>query len=53
MEHQLRHAVAIPQVNEDHSAQIAPAMHPAHQNGAFTGIGGAQFPAGLSAAELA
>ncbi len=53
VKHQLRHAVAIPQMNEDHSAQIAASMHPAHQDGPLARIGGSQLPARMSAAKLA
>ena len=36
-----------------HSAQVAAAMHPAHQQGALAGIGGAQFSAGVRAPKFA
>jgi hypothetical protein len=52
-ENQLRHAVAIAQVNEESPAQVAAAMDPAHQQGALAGIGGAQFAAGMRAAKVA
>ena len=50
---QLRDAFAVAQVDEEHAAQIAAAMHPAHQDGAFAGVGGAKFAAGMRAAQLA
>ena len=53
VENQLRDAIAIAQVDEDHATQIAAAMHPAHQQGALSGVGGAQFPAGMCAAKFA
>jgi hypothetical protein len=53
VKHQLRHAVTIAQVNEAHTAQVAAAMHPTHQQRAFTRVGGAQLPAAMCAAKLA
>ena len=53
VENQLRDAITVAQVNEDHSAQIAAAMDPAHQQGARSCIGGAQFPASVCAAKVA
>ena len=52
-EDELRDAVAIPQMDEQHPAQIAPAMHPAHQDGAFAGVGCAKVPAGMCPAQFA
>ena len=37
----LRHAVAVAQVNKEHPAQIAAAMYPPHKNRALTRVGGA------------
>ena len=53
VEDELRDAFAVAQVDEDHAAQIAAAVHPAHQDGALAGVGGAQFAAGVRAAQLA
>ena len=39
VEDELRDALAVAQVDEQHAAQIAAAMHPAHQDGAFAGVG--------------
>ena len=52
-EDELRDAVAVAQMDEQHAAQVAAAMHPAHQYGAFAGIGGTEFPAGMCAAQFA
>ena len=49
VQHNLRNAVAIAQVEEDEVAVIAAAIHPAHQRDGFAGVGGAQFAAGVSA----
>ncbi len=46
----LRDAVAVAQVNEDNAAQIAPAVHPAHQQRARARIFGAQLATCMSAA---
>ena len=53
VEDDLRHAVAIAQVDEDDAAEIAAAMDPAHQQGALAGVGGAQLSAGVRAAKVA
>jgi hypothetical protein len=52
-EHQLRDAFAIAQMDEQYAAQVAPAMHPAHKNGSFAGIGRAQSSAVMCSAQLA
>jgi hypothetical protein len=53
MENQLRDAIAVAQMDEDHSTQIAAAMDPAHQQGALSSVRGAQFPAGICTAKVA
>jgi hypothetical protein len=53
VEDELCDAFAIAQVNENHSAQIAAAMDPAHEQGFLAGIGSAQLPAAVRAAEVA
>ena len=45
IENDLGHTLAVAQVNEDHLAEVAAAVHPAHQKHALAGIGGAQFAA--------
>ena len=52
-EDHLRHALAVTQVNEDHAAQIAAAVDPAHQQDALAGVGQAQRSAVMCAAEFA
>jgi hypothetical protein len=49
----LGNAFAIAQVDENHSAQIAAAMDPAHEQGSLAGIGGAQLAAVVGAAQVA
>ena len=46
-------AFAIAQVNENHSAQIAAAMDPTHEQRFLACIGGAQFAAVMRAAQVA
>jgi hypothetical protein len=53
MKHKLRDAIAIAQMDEHHSAQIAAAMHPAHEQRALAGVGRAQLSAAMRAAEFA
>jgi hypothetical protein len=53
MKDQLGDAIAIPQMNEEHAAEIAPAMHPTHQQGGLASVGGAQLAAGVGAAQFA
>ena len=53
MEHKLCDALTVAQVDEDHSAQITAAMHPAHQNRTLPRVGGAQLTAGVRTAKLA
>ncbi len=53
VKHQLRDAIAIAQMNKEDAAEIAPAMHPTHQQGGLPGVGGAQLAAGVGAAQLA
>ena len=53
VEDDLGDAVAVAQVDEDHAAQIAAAMHPAHQKDGLAGVGGAQLAAGVRAAQVA
>ena len=53
IQHNLRNAVAIAQVEEDEVAVIAPAIHPTHQRDGLAGVGGAQFAAGVSALSCA
>jgi hypothetical protein len=50
---ELGNAIAIAQMNKEHSAQIAAAMHPAHQQGGLSYVRSAQLAAGVRAAELA
>ena len=38
VKHDLRDAIAIAQMNKDHAAQIAAAMHPAHQQGGLAHV---------------
>ena len=51
--YQLGHSVAVAQMNKDHAAQVAPAVHPAHQQCAFAGIRGTQLTARVCAPEIA
>ena len=53
VENDLGDPIAVAEVDEVDAAQIAPAVHPAHQKRAFTRVGGAEFPAGVGAAEVA
>jgi hypothetical protein len=53
MKDQLRDAIPIAQMNEEDAAEVAPAMHPTHQQGGLAGIGGAQLAAGVGAAQIA
>jgi hypothetical protein len=46
-------AVAVPQVDENDSAQIAAAMYPAHQQGAPAGVGRAKLSTRVCAFEVA
>ena len=48
----LRDAIAVAQMNEEHAAQIAAAMHPSHQQGGLAHIGSAQLAAGVRAAQV-
>jgi hypothetical protein len=50
VKHRLGDAFTVPQVDEDHPAQVAAAMHPAHHQGAGAGVGGPQLAAGVRAA---
>ena len=52
-EDELRDAFAVAQVHEEHAAQVAAAMHPAHQDGGLAFVGGAQLAAGMGAAKVA
>jgi hypothetical protein len=49
----LRDTVAIPQVDENDSPEVATPVHPAHQKGARTRMSDAQFAASVRAAQLA
>jgi hypothetical protein len=49
----LGNAIPVAQMHEEHSAQIAPAMHPPHQQRGFPHVGGAQLPAAMRPAQLA
>jgi hypothetical protein len=40
-------------VNENHTSQVAAAVHPTHQEGLLARIGRAQFTASVGAAEVA
>jgi hypothetical protein len=40
-------------MNEDDAAEIAAAMHPAHEQRARAGVGGAELAAGVRALEVA
>ena len=53
VEDHLGHAVAVAQVDEDHSAQVAPPVHPAHDDDALARVGGPQFAAGMRAPKVA
>ena len=53
VEDDLRHTVAIAQVNEDDLSEVAAAMHPSHDDGALTGIFAAQLAAGVRATKVA
>ena len=46
-------AFAVAQVDEDHAAEIAVAVNPAHQQGARAGVRGAQLAAGVSTPQVA
>ena len=48
IQHNLRNAVAIAQVEEDEVAVIAPAIHPTHQRDGLAGVGRAQLAARVS-----
>ena len=48
VEHYLRDAAAIAQIDKDDLAKVAPAVHPSHQDGFLTGVGEAQSPAHMS-----
>lgn len=39
IEHDLRHAGAVAQVNEDDAAEVTTAIDPSHEHGFFSGIG--------------
>jgi len=53
IEHHLRDAAAVPQVDEDEAAKIAAAMHPAHQHGASAHVRRPQGSAFVRAAQIA
>ena len=52
-EHDLRHSLAIAQMEEEHATQIAAAMDPAHQHNTLARIGRAQRSAVMRAAQIA
>ena len=53
VKHRLGDAFAVAQVDEDHPAEVAPAVHPTHEYDALAGVGCAQLGAGVSAPEVA
>ncbi len=53
VKHNLRHPIAIPQVNEEDAAQIPPPVDPSHQQGALAGVRNAQLAATVRAAKIA
>jgi hypothetical protein len=40
-------------MDEQHAAQVAPAMHPAHEDGSFAGVSSAKGSAVMCSAQLA
>ena len=52
VEDNLRDSGAVAQVDEDQLAQIAPAMHPAHQDDVFVRVRGAQRAAVICALQI-
>jgi hypothetical protein len=53
MEHRLGDAFAVAQVNKNDAAEIAPPVHPPHEQRALTRVGSAQLPAGVRSAKVA
>ncbi len=52
MKHDLRDALTIAKVDEDHASVIAPAMHPAHQDYGLAFVGQAQGAARIGTAQI-
>ena len=52
-DHDLRHAVAVADVDEEHAAKIANAVHPAEQHRVRAEIVGAQRAAGVCSCPVA
>jgi len=53
VEHDLRDAGAIAEVEEDEVAVVAAAVDPTHEGNGLAGVGGAEFAAGVRALERA
>ena len=53
VEDDLGDAGAVAHVDEDEVAEVAAAVHPAHEDDARAGVGGAQSPAGVRAPKIA
>jgi hypothetical protein len=53
VEDKLGDAVAVTQMDENHTAQIAPPVNPAHEKNRFSDIGRPQSSAAMSTAHLA
>ena len=53
MEHDLGDAVAVAQVDEDDAAQVAPPVHPSHEDGVPARVRRAQFAAGVGPPKVA
>ena len=52
VEHNLREARAVAQINEDQLAQVAPPVHPAHQHHIFVRVRRAQIAAIVGAFQI-
>jgi hypothetical protein len=53
IENHLAYAAAVADIDEDKIAQVAAAVHPAHEHNVFVGIGGAECAAGMRPFEIA